>query len=192
MVALFLCHNSLFPSTSYHSFHSTHTTHTTQHPFSTLSTTTLSTTTPRTHAHPPTHSQLVLFHFNHYFHPASDQTKPSSDTIMSTFATTLQNDADFQAEKETPTVQKASASMRDDTGSWKLVTDSAGIGKALGPKFEAAGYHKLYNLVGQFLSLDMDKEDFLEFLQETGGTSMNTKNRTRCWACVAKYVDDHM
>jgi hypothetical protein len=105
---------------------------------------------------------------------------------------TLEADTDFKSAAVTGTVQAAASSMRTNEGTWKLVTDAAGIGKALGVKLEAAGYTRLYNLLGQYLSLNLDKEDFLSWLEEVGGSSMSRQNRVRCWAGIAKYVADNM
>jgi len=104
----------------------------------------------------------------------------------------LADDADFKSAAATGTVQAAASSMRTNEGKWKPITDAAGIGKALAVKFEAAGYTRLYNLLGQYLSLNMDKEDFLSWLEEVGGSSMSRQNRVRCWAGIAKYVADNM
>ncbi|XP_033639213.1 barrier-to-autointegration factor-like [Asterias rubens] len=69
----------------------------------------------------------------------------------------------------------------------KLVTELGGIGPKYGERLRAEGFEKAYNVLGQFLVLNKDKDLFIDWLMETACT--NTKCATDCYNCLRDWSD---
>lgn len=69
----------------------------------------------------------------------------------------------------------------------KPVTDLAGIGEVLGQRLVDKGYDKAYVVLGQFLLLKKNEEDFLLWLKET--ISANSKQAGDCYQCLRDWCD---
>lgn len=64
----------------------------------------------------------------------------------------------------------------------KPVTDLAGIGPVLGERLVDLGYDKAYVVLGQFLLLKKDMEDFESWLRDT--IKANSKQAGDCSQCL--------
>jgi len=69
----------------------------------------------------------------------------------------------------------------------KPVTDLAGIGDVLGQRLVEAGYDKAYIVLGQFLLLKKNDEDFQAWLKDT--TKANSKQSADCYQCLRDWCD---
>ncbi|ELU05988.1 hypothetical protein CAPTEDRAFT_179248 [Capitella teleta] len=64
----------------------------------------------------------------------------------------------------------------------KPVTELAGIGDVLGKRLKEDGFDQAYVVLGQFLLLKKDEENFTEWLKDT--TSANKKQAKDCYTCL--------
>jgi hypothetical protein len=64
----------------------------------------------------------------------------------------------------------------------KLVTELAGIGPVLGERLTELGYDKAFVVLGQFLLLKKNEEDFQNWLKET--IKANSKQAGDCTQCL--------
>ncbi|XP_038074987.1 barrier-to-autointegration factor-like [Patiria miniata] len=78
--------------------------------------------------------------------------------------------------------QFVSEPMRD-----KAVTELGGIGPASGEKLGEAGFEKAYNVLGQFLVLNKDKQLFTDWLKAR--TPANNKCANDCYNCLKDWSD---
>jgi hypothetical protein len=69
----------------------------------------------------------------------------------------------------------------------KPVNDLAGIGDVLGQRLVEQGYDKAYIVLGQFLLLRKNKEDFETWLKDT--TRANSKQAGDCYQCLRDWCD---
>jgi len=76
----------------------------------------------------------------------------------------------FLLDKMSSTSQKHRDFVGEPMGD-KPVTDVAGIGPVLGGKLENKGFDKAYVLLGQFLLLKKDQEDFMEWMKAEIGAN---------------------
>jgi len=68
-----------------------------------------------------------------------------------------------------------------------LVTELAGIGDVLGERLKKEGYDKAYVVLGQFLLLKKNQEDFEDWLKEI--TQANKKQSGDCYQCLKDWCD---
>jgi len=85
--------------------------------------------------------------------------------------------------------------MVDDEGAHKVTAAGrknglAGIGDVSGAKLSVLGYTYSYQVLGQFLSLDMDEALFTDWLKEATGGKCTSVNREKCYAGVWLYCDN--
>lgn len=64
----------------------------------------------------------------------------------------------------------------------KPVTELAGIGPVLGDRLATEGYDKAYVVLGQFLLLKQNQEDFEDWLKDLCGA--NRKQAGDCFQCL--------
>jgi len=69
----------------------------------------------------------------------------------------------------------------------KPVTDLAGIGEVLGERLKVEGYDKAYVVLGQFLLLKKNQEDFQDWLKDL--TQANVKQSGDCYQCLKDWCD---
>jgi hypothetical protein len=69
----------------------------------------------------------------------------------------------------------------------KPVTDLAGIGEVLGDRLMKEGYDKAYVVLGQFLLLKKNQEDFEDWLKDICGA--NRKQSGDCYQCLKDWCD---
>jgi len=69
----------------------------------------------------------------------------------------------------------------------KPVTDLAGIGEVLGERLKKEGYDKAYVVLGQFLLLKKNQEDFQDWLKDL--THANAKQSGDCYQCLKDWCD---
>lgn len=69
----------------------------------------------------------------------------------------------------------------------KPVTELAGIGKVMGEKLTNEGFDKAYVVLGQFLLLKKDEENFRQWLKDTIGA--NVKYSGDCYNCLKEWCD---
>jgi len=69
----------------------------------------------------------------------------------------------------------------------KPVTDLAGIGEVLGERLKKEGYDKAYVVLGQFLLLKKNQEDFQDWLKDL--TQANSKQSGDCYQCLKDWCD---
>lgn len=69
----------------------------------------------------------------------------------------------------------------------KPVTELAGIGEVLGEKLKKEGYDKAYVVLGQFLLLKKNQEDFQDWLKDLIGA--NSKQSGDCYQCLKDWCD---
>lgn len=72
----------------------------------------------------------------------------------------------------------------------RLNTDLAGIGPVYGAQLERRGYDKAYTVLGRFLLLKKDREDFTVWLMRIG--TVNAGHANACYACLREWSDQHM
>ncbi|XP_038075526.1 barrier-to-autointegration factor-like isoform X2 [Patiria miniata] len=72
----------------------------------------------------------------------------------------------------------------------KPVTELGGIGPKYGERLQEAGFEKAFNVLGQFLVLNKDKELFIDWLMAT--TSANNKCANDCYNCLRDWSDAFM
>lgn len=75
--------------------------------------------------------------------------------------------------------------MRD-----KPVEDLAGIGAVLASRLKEQGFNKAYNVLGQFLLLEMDQELFCDWLKDS--IKANSKQSKDCHACLKAWCDEFL
>jgi hypothetical protein len=88
------------------------------------------------------------------------------------------------------TTSKKHASFVSEPMGEKPVTDIAGIGETYGKRLNELGFEKAYNLLGQFLLLNKDEENFKEWLKEE--VSMNGKHLNDCCACMSEWTRSYV
>jgi len=69
----------------------------------------------------------------------------------------------------------------------KPVTELAGIGEVLGERLKKEGYDKAYVVLGQFLLLKKNQEDFQDWLKDL--TQANAKQSGDCYQCLKDWSD---
>jgi len=84
------------------------------------------------------------------------------------------------------TSQKHSNFVAEPMGD-KPVTDLAGIGEVLGERLKKEGYDKAYVVLGQFLLLKKNQEDFQDWLKDL--TQANSKQSGDCYQCLKDWCD---
>lgn len=72
----------------------------------------------------------------------------------------------------------------------KDVTEVAGIGKVLGERLAEKGYDKAYVLLGQFLVLKKDEENFKDWLKET--CQANAHQAGNCCECLQEWCNSYI
>jgi hypothetical protein len=72
----------------------------------------------------------------------------------------------------------------------KEVTAIAGIGPVLGERLSDKGFDKAYVLLGQFLVLKKDEENFREWLKETCGANSHQANN--CYTCLKEWCNAYI
>lgn len=73
----------------------------------------------------------------------------------------------------------------------KGVTLLPGIGPALKEQLEAAGYHKAYNVLGQYLVLDKNEQNFKTWIKKTC-RSANEKHVKDCHNALKAWCNAHL
>ena len=69
----------------------------------------------------------------------------------------------------------------------KDVTEVAGIGNVLGERLTEKGYDKAYVLLGQFLILKKDEENFKEWLKDA--CKANAHQAANCHDCLKEWCN---
>ncbi|ELU15505.1 hypothetical protein CAPTEDRAFT_108614 [Capitella teleta] len=64
----------------------------------------------------------------------------------------------------------------------KPVTELAGIGRVLGERLNEHGFDQAYVVLGQFLLLRKDEENFTRWLKDT--TPANKEQARDCYTCL--------
>jgi hypothetical protein len=64
----------------------------------------------------------------------------------------------------------------------KPVTELAGVGPVIGDRLAKEGFDKAYIVLGQFLLLRRNKEDFEDWIRDVGGA--NKKQAADCFQCL--------
>jgi hypothetical protein len=72
----------------------------------------------------------------------------------------------------------------------KDVTEVAGIGKVLGQRLIDKGFDKAYVLLGQFLVMKKDEENFKEWLKDACGA--NALQATNCFECLNEWCNSYI
>lgn len=72
----------------------------------------------------------------------------------------------------------------------KSIDHLPGIGKALSKKLEEKQFHKAFQVLGQFLILNMDKESFCKWLEEQTGA--NTKYCNMCYEGLKEWSTEYI
>ncbi|XP_067681848.1 barrier-to-autointegration factor-like isoform X2 [Haliotis asinina] len=72
----------------------------------------------------------------------------------------------------------------------KLVTELAGIGPVLGGRLNEAGFDKAYNVLGQFLLWDKNKELFVAWLHWICSATAN--DAENCYKALNAWCDSHL
>lgn len=67
----------------------------------------------------------------------------------------------------------------------KSVTELAGIGETLGERLKSKGFDKAYVVLGQFLLLKKNQEQFIKWLKDT--CSANDKQAKDCSDCLKEW-----
>ena len=77
-------------------------------------------------------------------------------------------------------------------GSDKLsgVTDIDGVGQALGKKLKAKGFDKAEVLLGKFLSLKKNKDDFIAWMMDRPYEATR-KQSNDCYQCLSSWWETH-
>lgn len=105
--------------------------------------------------------------------------------------------ATYATHSEDASVQRAGVSMKDDVGDYKLCADGpnnglAGIGNVCGSKLHGAGYKRSYNVLSQFLALDMSEELFCEWLHDVTDGKCTKLNQEKCFAGMYLYCKNNL
>lgn len=87
------------------------------------------------------------------------------------------------------TSQKHRAFVAEPMGD-KPVTELAGIGDVLGSRLENEGYDKAFVVLGQFLLLKKNEEDFMDWLIEV--TRANKKQASDCYNCLRGWCEAYL
>lgn len=82
-----------------------------------------------------------------------------------------------------------SPSLKNNNGIWKTIDKL--VGKKCSKYFEDNGYYTLYSLLGLYLSLNLNKEEFLKELKIIC-PKMTRKGYVHCYNFVHKYVETNM
>jgi hypothetical protein len=69
----------------------------------------------------------------------------------------------------------------------KPVTELAGIGEVLGERLLKEGYDKAYVVLGQFLLLKKNEEDFKDWLKDI--CNANKKQADDCFMCLKGWCE---
>jgi len=69
----------------------------------------------------------------------------------------------------------------------KPVTELAGIGEVLGERLQKEGYDKAYVVLGQFLLLKKNQEDFEDWLKDL--VQANKKQSGDCYQCLTDWCN---
>merc|ERR1712166_500413 len=138
--------------------------------------------------------------YNTYNNTNTNTHQPTTNTTNTTkftphpFHFTMSNPppATYTEHSEDTSVQRAGLSMKDDAGDYKKTADGrtndlAGIGNVSGTILKEAGYENSYNVLAQFLMLNMDEDLFCEWLEDATEGNCNIRNRKRCFAGLWLY-----
>ena len=111
-------------------------------------------------------------------------------TKTSTTTTTTQAQLnDVVMKQASSTSQKHQDFVSEPMGE-KEVTEVAGIGKVLGQRLIEKGYDKAYVLLGQFLVLKKDEENFKEWLKDACGA--NALQSQNCYDCLNEWCNSYI
>ncbi|XP_049802819.1 barrier-to-autointegration factor-like [Schistocerca nitens] len=72
----------------------------------------------------------------------------------------------------------------------KPVTELAGVGEAVGSRFQRLGYDKANSVLGQYLVLGRNKENFVGWMKTTAGA--NQKQANDCYRCLSEWSDQFL
>jgi hypothetical protein len=113
----------------------------------------------------------------------------ASKTATTTTTTTTSYQVNDVVMQATSTSQKHKDFVSEPMGE-KDITEIAGIGKVLGQRLTEKGYDRAYVLLGQFLVLKKDEENFKDWLKETCGA--NSLQASNCFECLNEWCNSYI
>ncbi|XP_034098943.1 barrier-to-autointegration factor-like [Drosophila albomicans] len=72
----------------------------------------------------------------------------------------------------------------------KLVTRLPGIGETLGDRMTNAGYQKASQVLGQYLAVDQNRQEFGHFMKDT--CNANTKQSSDCYNGLKEWTREFL